>query len=322
MMKRLRKEDLSLYRYIKDTALRTFVDLVEMASLDLIPDVSCEGSYVYKADTGERCAHGGYRPQSPLPSDHGRGWLFFDCPELDENGECVDNVRDQFVLVSGTDALGNACVGTPEQTSRVIVYDDALVTISGVPLLIDYVDGCVVLDTDSVVPSYIDYYWNYVSVVDEWPTGDAPEPPVVVIAIDQTNKKGYQLGAGKNIIRQANLHIFATSAAERADLLEVLYDALYEKCVPVFDFPTGDVLDADGTFYGRKTNDNKLTSLFNRTTLDDLGYLHGGMSFHKVEARNVKTRLLFDGPQGAIQASLLNAYRATISFEIQTYTRV
>ena len=92
--------------------------------------------------------------------------------------------------------------------------------------------------------------------------------------------------------------------------------------MPVFDFPTGDVLDADGTFYDRKNNTNKLTSLFNRTTLNDLGYLHGGMTFHNIEARNVKTQLLFDGQQGAIQASLLNAYRATISFELQTYTRI
>lgn len=319
-MKRLRKEDLSLYRYIKDTALRVFVDLVEMASLELIPDISCAGSYVYKAVTSELCVPG--TDVVPLPTDYGRGWLFFDCPELDEYGECIDNVRDQFVLVSGTDALGNYCMGTPEQSSRVTIYNEDLTTISGVSFLIDYVDGCVVLGTDEVVPSYVDYYWNYVSVMDEWPAGDAPEPPAVVIAIDQTNKKGYQLGAGKHIRRQANLHIFATSAAERADLVEVLYDSLYEKCVPVFDFPTGDVLDADGTFYGRKENDNKLTSLFNRATLDDLGDLHGGMTFHNIEARNVKTSLFLNGQQGSIQASFLNAYRATISFEIQTYTRV
>lgn len=318
-MKRLRKEDLSLHRYIKDTALRQFVEFEEAASLELLPDVSCDGSYVYKAVTNQYCT-----PDSeliPLPTDHGRGWVFFDCPALDSNGECIDNVNDQFVLVSGTDAVGSVCMGTPEQSERICLYDESLITVSGTGVLIDYADGCVVMDSPMIVPSYVDYHWNYVSVMDEWPTGDAPEPPAVVIAIDQTNKTGYQLGAGKHVRRQAKLHIFATSAAERADLIETLYDALYLKCIPVFDFTTGDVLDSDGTFYGRKAISNKLTSLFNRTSLNDLGVLHGGMSFHEIEARNVKTNLFFDGPQGAIQASLLNAFRATISFEIQTYTR-
>ena len=319
-MRRLRKEDLSLHRYIKDTALRQFVELEESASLTLIPDISCTGSYVYKADTCQVCT-----PDSeliPLPTDYGRGWIFFDCPAVDANGECIDNVNDHYVLVSGTDAVGSVCMGTPEQSERVCLYDENLVTISGTDILIDYIDGCVVLDNLDVVPSYVDYHWNYVSVMDEWPTGDAPEPPVVVIAIDQTQKSGYQLGGGRHVRRQAKLHIFATSAAERADLIETLYDALYEKCIPVFNFPTGDVLDADGTFYGRKTIGNKLTSLFNRTSLNDLGILHGGMTFHNVDARNIKTNLFLDGPQGAVQASLLNAFRATISFEIQTYTRI
>jgi hypothetical protein len=318
-MRRLRKEDLSLHRYIKDTVLRPYVELEELATLELMPDVSCEGSYVYRASTSQVC-----EPDSdivPYPVDYGRGWVFFDCPELDEFGECVENVNDHYVLVSGTDALGTSCMGTPEQSNRVKIYDENLLEIVGVTCLVDYVDGCIVLDTPYVVPKYVNYYWNYVSVVDEWPSGDAPEPPVVVIAIDQTNKAGYQIGAGIHTRRQAKLHIFASSAAERADLKELLYDSLYNKCCPVYDFPTGDVLDADGTFYGRKITDNKLTSLFNRTSLNDLGLLHGGMTFHNVEARNVKTNLFLDGPQGAVQASLINAYRATVSFEIQTYTR-
>ncbi len=318
-MRRLRKEDLSLYRYIKDTVLRPFIELEEMAQLELLPDISCDGSYVYKALTHQQCV-----PDTeivPLPTDYGRGWVFFDCPEYDEFGECVDNVNDHYVLASGTDALGNLCMGTPEQSNRVKIYDDELVSISGTTCLVDYVDGCIVMGDPYIVPKYVDYYWNYVSVIDEWPSGDAPEPPVVVLAIDQTNKEGYQLGPGIHIRRKANIHIFASSAAERADLKEVIYDSLYNKCAPVFEFTTGDVLDSDGTFYGRKTNSNKLTTLFNRMSLNDLGILHGSMTFHDVEARNVKTNLFLDGPQGAVQASLLNAYRATVSFEIQTYTR-
>lgn len=318
-MKNLRKEDLSLHRYIRDFALRDFVEKEEGAELVLLPDVSCEGSYVYQTVYGQTCA--AESDMFPLPSDRGRGWSFFDCPYLDLVGFCDNSTNAQYPLVSGTDALGNFCYGTPEQSNRVQVYDGDLLTVSGTDYIIDYIDGRIIFDSPEIVPKFVDYHWNYVSVLDEWPSTYAPDAPVVVIAIDETIKQGYQLGPGRLNRRKANLHIFASNAAERSDLVETLYDALYQKCCPVFEFTTGDVLDVDGTFYGRKENENKLTSLFNRTSLDDLGILHGGMTFHNVEARNVKTGLLFQGYNGALQASQLNAYRATISFEIQTYTR-
>lgn len=318
-MKILRKEDLSLHRYIKDFALRDFVEKEEQASLELLPDLSCDGSYIYQAIESQSCIADS--DMFPLPSDRGRGWTFFDCPILDAYGYCDNTTNDQYVLVSGTDALGTICYGTPEQSNRVTVYDENFITISGSNYIVDYIDGRIIFDSLDIVPSYVDYHWNYVSVVDEWPNSYAPDAPVVVIAIDETKKQGYQLGAGRHSKRKANLHIFASSAGERNDLVETLYDALYLKCASVFDFTTGDVLDADGTFYGRKENSNKLTSIFNRTSLNDLDILHGGMTFHDVEARNVKTGLLFEGYQGALKASQLNAYRATISFEIQTYTR-
>ena len=319
-MKILRKEDLSLHRYIKDFALRDFVEKEEQASLELLRDMCYDGLYVYQ--TIESSSYIPDPEMSPSPSDNGRGWVFFDCPVMDSYGFCDNTTNDQFVLISGTDALGNICYGTPEQSNRVTLYDDNFVTLSGIDYVIDYISGRITFYSLDVVPSYIDYYWNYVSVLDEWPNSYAPDAPVVVVAIDDTKKQGYQLGAGKHSIRKANLHIFASSAGERNDLVETLYDSLYLKCVPVFDFPTGDVLDADGTFYGRKENNNKLTSIFNRTSLDDLGVLHGGMTFHNIEARNIKTGLLFEGRQGALQANKLNAYRATISFEIHTYTRI
>jgi hypothetical protein len=318
-MKILRKEDLSLHRYIKDFALRDFVEKEEQSSLELLPDLSCEGSYIYQTMESQLCIADS--EMFPLPSDKGRGWVFFDCPVLDVYGYCDNTTNDQYVLVSGTDALGTICYGTPEQSNRVVVYDENFITIDASNYVIDYIDGRIIFDSSDIVPSYVDFHWNYVSVMDEWPNSYAPDAPVVVIAIDETKKQGYQLGAGRHNRRKANLHIFASSAGERNDLVETLYDALYLKCAPVYDFTTGDVLDADGTFYGRKENSNKLTSIFNRTSLNDLGTLHGGMTFHDVEARNVKTGLLFEGYHGAVQASQLNAYRATISFEIQSYTR-
>lgn len=322
-MKQLRKEDLSLFRYIKDTVLRDFVEKEEMAPLEILHELSCTGSYVYQVQDNYACAV--TTNIDAFATDRGRGWVFFDCPEVDENGDCVysiDSCVPEFVTVTGTDAHGNICIGTPEQTQRIILYDDNLVTISGVNYLVDYVDGRIIMDTSLVVPVYIDYHWNYVSVVDDWASIEAAEPPVVSISVDNTTKKGFQIGAGKHVIREAQIDIFARNQAERNDITEVIYDGLYLKSAPVYEFPTGDVLDVDGTFYGRKTTSNKLTSLFNRTTLNDIGILHGGMTFHKVVSKTVKTNpLLMTRSRGDAVLSDLNAYRSKISFEIHTYTR-
>jgi len=313
-MQRIRQEDLSLYRYIKDTVLRDFVEKDEMVPLELISEISCENSYVYQAKSS----------MLPSPVSRGRGWLFFDCPMYDANGDCIYSTEScvpEFVTIVGTDAHNNICTGTPEQDNRIIIYDENLVTISGVEYLIDYSDGRIILDTDIIIPKYIDYYWNYVSVVDEWSVITAAEPPIVVIDTGGMDIKGYQLGAGKKVNRPVQIHVFASNAAERNDIVEVIHNGLYNKSAPVYEFPTGDVLDSNGTFYGRRSNSNKLTSLFNRTTLDDLGYLHGGMTFNKVSSRHVQLPLLISRDRNETMLSDLNAYRSRISFEIETFTR-
>lgn len=313
-MKNLRKEDLSLYRYIKDIALRDFVEKDELVSLEFMSELSCLGSYVYQAVS----------VLEPSPIDRGRGWVFFDCANTDSNGDCIYTVNTcvpELVTVSGTDAHGAICMGTPEQSDRIVLYDENLTVISGTNYLIDYVDGRIIFETDAVVPKYIDYSWNYVSVVDEWASIEAAEAPVVVIDTSGTDKEGYQLGAGKKVRRKVDIHIFANNTSERNDLVETIYDSLYNKTTPVYDFPTGDVLDADGTFYGRKNNNNKLTSLFNRVTLNELEQLHGGMSFQKVSSRHISLPLLMSRNRVEIMLSDLNAYRSRVSFEIETYTR-
>lgn len=313
-MRQLRKEDLSLHTYIKDTVLRDFIETEEMVDLSLMKDLTCANSYVYQAITD----------MAPNPTGRGRGWVYFDCPHIDEEGFCAyttESCIPEFITVSGTDATGASCIGTPEQTNRVEVYGHDLNTISGTNYLVDYVDGRVIFDNDSIIPSYIDYNWNYVSVLDEWPSANAPEPPIVVIDVKETEKGGYQLGAGKKIVRQVDIHIFATSSSERRDLTEVIHDGLYNKSAPIYSFPTGDILDFDGTFYGRKSNNNKLTSLFNRTTLDNLGVTHGQMIFENVISRNVRLPILMTRDANESLLSDLNNYRSRISFELVIYTR-
>jgi hypothetical protein len=313
-MQSLRKEDLSLSHHIKHTALRDFIEKEEQVPLQLMSNMSCTGTYVYEAITSTL----------PSPTDRGRGWVYFDCPQYDEYGDCIYSLptcNPEFVMVSGTDAHGASCIGTPEQSERVIVYDSNLQTISGVPYVIDYLDGRVVLATNSVIPKYVDYYWNYVSVVDEWAAIEASDPPVVVIDMFGTDKDGYQFGGGKKVNRKVDIHVFASNTSERNDLVEAIHDSLYNKSAPIYEFPTGDVLDFDGTFYGRKDNPNKLTSLFNRTTLNNTSVTHGGMMFQKVSSRHVNLPLVMSLSRNEVMLSDLNAYRSRISFEVEIYTR-
>lgn len=313
-MNNLRREDLSLYHYIKDTALRSFIEKEEQISLELMGNISCTGTYVYEAVTDTL----------PDPIDRGRGWVYFDCPDVDANGDCIyrpNTCVPEFITTSGTDVQGNKCNGTPEQLGRVVVYDSNLVEITDVPYIIDYIDGRIIFPTSDIVPKYVDYYWNYISVVDEWAAVEAADPPVVVIDMSQTDKEGYQLGGGKKVIRKVDIHVFAGSTAERNDIVETIHDSLYLKSAPIYSFATGDVLDYDGTFYGRKTNSNKLTSLFNRTTLNDTREVHGGMTFNKVSSKHVNLPLVMSLNRNEVMLSDLNAYRSRVSFEVEVYTR-
>jgi len=312
-MKNLRREDLSLYQYIKNTALRDYIEKEE--GVELEPISAVEGSYVYQAVSS----------MSPSPTSRGRGWAYFDCPSVDSDGDCIYSVDStcvpEFIMVSGTDALGNACIGTPEQSNRVTVYDENLITISGSEYIIDYIDGRIIMENNNVIPKFIDYFWSYVSTVDEWGLAETASVPVVVIDMYGTDKKGYQIGPGKKVKRKANIHIFATSQSERDELMETIYDSLYNKSAPVYEFTTGDVLAHDGTFFGRTENMNKLTSLYNRITLNDENIIHGSMMFTNVSARHISLPLLGPIVRTDITQSELNAYRAVISFDVETYTR-
>jgi len=257
-------------------------------------EISTPCSYVYTALTD----------MVPEPTDRGRGWVYFD-----EGFEiCLCN--------------SSTCSGTPEQSNRVTVYDcvvsgntETLVPISNSEYIIDYMDGRIIT-SGTVDPGYISYYWNYVSVVDEWAAIEAADPPVIVIDVHGTDKMGFQLGGGKKVVRKVDIHIFATCTAERNDMVETLYDGLYLKSAPIYDFPQGSVLDYDGTWYGRKENMNKQETLFDRTIISG----SGNMQFENVVARHVNLPLLMTRNRNEVMLSDLNAYRSKISFDLITYT--
>lgn len=193
--------------------------------------------------------------------------------------------------------------------------------------MIDYIDGRVIVPTDYALQldnPAITFEWNYISVVDEWAAIEAANPPVVVIDMHGTDKAGYQLGGGKKATRKVDLHVFASNPAERNDIVEALYDGLYNKSCPLYDFPTGSVLDYDGTFYGRRTLDerypsgipnNKLTYLFDRGRVSNVSRLQ----FDAVTARHVNLPLIMSRGRDEIMLSDLNAYRSKVSFDMFSY---
>lgn len=292
-MSKLRKEDLSLYYYLKDIAFIDYIEIEENIELSYLPEVSYppDSSYVY----------GSLSTMLPKPTDRGRGWVYFDENEL--TNQCLRNTATYS--------------GTVEQSSRVTVYSGtlgSLTAISGSDYILDYVDGRVIT-SGTVTPTYIDYAWNYISVVDEWAAIEAADPPVIVIDINGSDKAGYQLGHGKKETRKVDIHIFASSTSERNDIAEKIYDALYLKSIPVYDFINGSVLDYDGTFYSRRDNMDKSVTPFDRTVVSGVSNLY----FEKVTNRHVNLPLIMSRGRNEVMLSDLNAYRSKVSFEMYSY---
>lgn len=318
-MRSLRKEDLSLYYHLKHVGLFEFIEKEELAPMQKMDtEEFCDSNFmVYEALT-EWCEDpDGFAPD---PTERGRGWVYLD------SGTIISGT-DQcspYVTVTGTDADGNILApgydpesGIPEQSDRIVVYDADDNIMSDQDYIVDYIDGRIITDGTVATPVYIDYHWHYVSLVDEWAAVEAADPPVVVVDMHGTDKAGYQLGGGKKQIRKVSLHVFATNPAERNDIVEELVDALFNKTAPLYNFPLGTVLDYDGTWYGRKENPNKLTSLFNR---QHASHVIGNMEFMNVTSRHVSLPLVMTRDRNEVMLSDLNAYRSKVSFDLVTYT--
>lgn len=324
-MRSLRKEDLSLYYHLKHVGLFEFIEMEAVAPLQkLDTEEFCNTNFqVYEALT-EWCEDpDGFAPD---PTERGRGWVYLDSGTvISGTDQCLP-----YSTISGTDVEGNEILGIPEQSDRVKVYaipsnisvhslDEASLEIFRIDdedYIVDYIDGRVVTDP-GVVPTHATYHWYYVSLVDEWAAVEAADPPVVVIDMHGTDKTGYQLGGGKKQVRKVDLHVFATNPAERNDIVEELVDSLFNKSAPLYDFPLGTMLDYDGTWYGRKDDDNKLTSLFNR---QHASHVIGNMEFENVTSRHVSLPLVMTRDRNEVMLSDLNAYRSKVSFDLITYT--
>lgn len=317
-MRSLRKEDMSLYYYIKDVVLRDFVERETMVPLSLMPTLCEYNSFVYAYASD----------LEPSPTERGRGWRYFNPPS--GTLPC-----EPYQAVSGTRADGASVYGTPEQSyipaptvdsrdTGIAVYENGGILVPESEYVVDYIDGRIITERALIVPATVDFDWNYISVVDEWAAIEAADPPVIVIDMSGTDKIGYQLGGGKKTTRKVDIHIFASDPAERNDIVETLYDGLYNKSCPLYKFETGGVLDYDGTFFGAKEREwddtksaqaNKLTYLFDRDTVDYVSRLH----FDAVTSRHVNLPLIMSRGGDQVMLSDLNAYRSKVSFDMFSY---
>lgn len=207
-----------------------------------------------------------YRPSvdglSPSPISVGRGWVPF------------DESSSQIVLSS-------------EQAARVTVAGASTYTVN-------YILGGI-KDPDSV-PTTVTYTYNYVSVVDGWPGSVVPDLPVVSIDVYSQKRSGLQLGPGFISRRAVDLHIFGSTAAERDDLKELLFDALYSKSTSVLDYSAGDYITPTGYY----------DSTFSASAVS----VGPRMFFENVSERNVSN---------FVDWSDINRYRAVVSFDLVVY---
>ena len=210
----------------------------------------------------------GYTTQSlmePSPTSLGRGWAIFD--------EAV--VGSKMVIDTGA-----------EQVNQVTVNGASSFTI-------DYPRGRIVNPDNP--PTSVSYSWYYVSVVEGWPGIDPPPPPVVAIDIDRQIKSGYQLGGGSKDTIEGTVYIFASSETEKKEITDFIYQALFNKTLPIRNWHEGSYLDFDGVY----TN-------FTPTTVSGLS----SGAFTKVTADLV-------GPRA--DWSEINRYRSKVTFTFEIY---
>lgn len=276
-MKRLRSEDLSLHHYLRTYALRDFIETERSVPLEFSPDMSQEGSYVYTAVVES--------DMRPISTSRGRGWVYLDEP---------------FPVCSGAGFL------VQEQSDAIVVYDALGGIIDPINYMVDYVDGRIVMPNRNLSPAFIDYKWYYVALVNDWDVLENSGVPIVAVDISSTNKEGFQLGGGRYVKRRVDLYVFGTDQANRDDVGESIYDALYLRSCANQTFSKGTILDWDGTF--------------NLEYVYDVFLLSSTLKFENVRMRNTwpDARLMIPSRDQTMMSEL-NRYRTTISFELYHY---
>src|SRR6188508_1377938 len=204
------------YLRLYDSSIYNYLryEVIPLHFSELVVDdpLVLESTGVYKVD---------FSGQPPAPDSMGRGFVLFD--EATVNGR----------LFADT---------TAEQTAQVTV-------VGPTSYEVDYV-GCRILNPDAP-PTSITYKWYYVSVIQGWPGSEPPPLPIVALDIDKTDKDGFQLGGGSKDTIQGSVYVFATDEAEKKDITDVIFQAMFNRTLPIFNWHQMSYLDHDGTYAGQ-----------------------------------------------------------------------
>lgn len=266
-----RMEDMSLQHWIKDV-------IIPLKWVEKVVNVPLNFN-------SEKSRYEAVVQWLPNFLDEGRGWVFFD--------------------PAGTGSCVTTDIPSVEQSTRLTVFNESGSAINASLFSVNYIDGAIELPggattTAEGTPTLIDFTQYYVSVIDGWPGTDPPDLPVVAVEMTGYDKRPFQLGGGRKSVRRVAIDVFATSSAERDDLTEFIYDAVYNRHIPVFDFRQGEPLNYDGTY--NTTWSGTLLTLNNND--DALFY------FRDVKVSNIT---------GRQDWSDLNRWRSRITFTMESF---
>ena len=269
-MERARLEDLSFLLYLKNKVL-----LNNFVEQRVNEEVSLTASNTYQITVPSDF--------TPNPFSRGRGIVYYDEVNVSGYGPVPDESQ--------------------EQQNRVVVYDSSNVVQSPSSYTVNYEKGQI-LNPVGFTPDTVTYFYNYVSVLESEVDPGEPErkldlPCVVVSPEGQLRKTGLQLGGGKIVPRKVNLYVYATSQAERYDLVQVLMNGLEDRAITVFDYnqSNGLPINYDGTY----------NSSFSPTALTEVS---GCMTFDNVSYRHLRGTKDYTYPE---------RYRSVISLNLVTY---
>jgi len=267
-VKLTRQEDISLYLYLRDRIIMPqYAELSEGYGL-----VSAGSNGVWNIDYSTEIDIRPFRRGEY--SGLGRGLVYFD-------------------------VINDVCSFGLEQDEMVVVKDGSGGELERSQYAINYLNGQIISEVD--LTSYtVDYYWYYVSILDAWPSEEVPALPVVSVELQLGDSKPLQLGGGA--IREAswNVQIFANNKGERDDLMDVIYEGVYQKRCPIYTYENGLPLRYDGQF-------NSNFSVVRNTKFPSLFF------------ENVEKRLSGLPSWGFYETEIVNKYRAEITFETMGY---
>lgn len=241
MLNRTELEHLSLIYYIKEVVLAgDFSQEVQNIPLILDPNL-------YNGT--QRSDYKIISPEGPfgnLHSSKGRGLLSF---ELRDINPCLiyNSTTSGYVPIYGTPFEDNSFYFPMEREATLVTVRDQLGSVMDRSWYqLDYNKGRIRFPAPTtptgvvasgLVPTTIDYRFHMVSVLDGWPTQESvPELPIVSIYPDKQTTNPLQIGPGVKFEKKYNIDIFATSNANRRNLIGALESGLYNKHTPVLDF--------------------------------------------------------------------------------------